>query len=381
VVASPSFAARHSSLSGNLLIQDTDDIFFFPHLVSMYNRMVTFDFGTNSGLGSGGMVFGGETVTLGLFAHRSDFIGAIPNAYLTRGDIDNINNDGEVDFPFGFPNALNWVDLLVGWGGKDGGNPWGIRFSVGRNNNDPDPDNVGADATAFNVIAGTRFNQWGAFDASVEFSIASLNDDDAINSQEASPWHLAAGIRRTPGDESDALRLGYLAMLSYLSGTNDITPVAGPPGTSTDFSSLNFVVGAGPVYKPNDRTNVAMYGTFEYDRNEGDNGTLSSTDTEVVIPGWNVAAEVEIASWLQFRSGLRSKYTFVSNRDETVGPPPVETEDKSNRLDFDWTTGIGVQWGNFTLDGFLDPSVMTSGTDLLGNSDDLFGMVTTTLRF
>ena len=59
-VASPSFAARRSSLSGNLLIQDQDDIFFFPHLVNAHKRMVTFDFGSNSGIGSGGMVFGNE---------------------------------------------------------------------------------------------------------------------------------------------------------------------------------------------------------------------------------------------------------------------------------------------------------------------------------
>jgi hypothetical protein len=64
-MASPSFAARRSSLSGNLLIQDVDDMFFFPQLVSMHKRMVTFDFGTNDGLGSGGMVFGTETFTFG----------------------------------------------------------------------------------------------------------------------------------------------------------------------------------------------------------------------------------------------------------------------------------------------------------------------------
>src|SRR5215510_8822362 len=99
VVASPAFAARRSSLSGNLLIQDADDMFFFPQLVAMHKRMVTFDFGTNSGLGSGGMVFGSEQISLGLFAHRSEFLGALDDAYFTRGDIDNINRDGAISLP------------------------------------------------------------------------------------------------------------------------------------------------------------------------------------------------------------------------------------------------------------------------------------------
>ena len=43
-LASPSSAvSRRSSLAGNLLIPDTDDIFIFPHLVTDHKRMVTFD--------------------------------------------------------------------------------------------------------------------------------------------------------------------------------------------------------------------------------------------------------------------------------------------------------------------------------------------------
>src|SRR5512145_2632715 len=54
-LASPGFAARRSSLGGNLLIKDVDDIFFLPQRVVDYNRLVTFDYGTSNGLGSGGM--------------------------------------------------------------------------------------------------------------------------------------------------------------------------------------------------------------------------------------------------------------------------------------------------------------------------------------
>src|SRR6266436_3017114 len=85
VLASPGHAARRSSLDGNLLIQDADDVFFFPHLVTMHKRMVTYDYGTNASTGSGGMVFGINNVTIGAFTHRSDFMGALTDAFFTRG--------------------------------------------------------------------------------------------------------------------------------------------------------------------------------------------------------------------------------------------------------------------------------------------------------
>ena len=55
-LASTGFAARRSSLGGNLLIKDTDDVFFYPHRVAEYNRLVTFDLGTDNSSGSGGIV-------------------------------------------------------------------------------------------------------------------------------------------------------------------------------------------------------------------------------------------------------------------------------------------------------------------------------------
>ena len=96
-LASPGFAARRSSLGGNLLIKDMDDIFFLPQRVVDYNRTLTFDYGSSNGLGSGGMIFGNENMTFGAFAHRSDFLAAIPNAFGTIGDIQTLSNDGQND--------------------------------------------------------------------------------------------------------------------------------------------------------------------------------------------------------------------------------------------------------------------------------------------
>lgn len=385
-VASPTFAARRSSLSGNLLIQDADDIFFFPQLVTMHNRMVTFDFGTVSDHGSGGMVFGNERVTLGLFAHRSEFLGTIDRAYFTRGDIDNIGNGGIIGV--GVADAMNWVDLLVGF--QAGDNPVGIRVSLAGDKFDQSvaPGDVGENkwgATAFNVVLGTRVASRG-IDGSIEFGYASTKDNTAATppataiTDEESPWEIALAARRTAIDESDALFLGWLGMFSYGSSTRDVT--SGTATSSVDYSTFALQVGVGPVYHPNARTNVAMYGTFDYIYAKQDLPTTAndSTLTSWAIPGWNVAAEVELTSWLQFRSGLRQRFSF--NKLKVEPPAPGNTnETKVNVLDFEWTTGIGLHAGNFSFDGYINPDALTQGTDLLGEGGRLFGMVSTTLTF
>lgn len=385
-VASPSFAARRSSLSGNLLIQDQDDIFFFPHLVTAHKRMVTFDFGPSSGIGSGGMVFGNEQVTLGAFTHRSDFLGALSDAFFTRGDIDHMGT-GIGSFPdvgsntIGVgvgPDALNWIDAIIGW--QMGETPWGIRFSLGRGNDDPaDPGTAPIDesVTAFNAIVGTRLNRWNA-DASIEFAFASATENDAVGKTESSPFHVALGVRRTAGEESDALVLGWLGTFGYSTGSVDVTPTGGTQ-SSTDRTSMDLVIGAGPVYKPNDRTNVAMYGTFEWADRKDESPVLTETHTNMVIPGWNIAAEVDLASWLQWRAGMQSKFRFATDKNEPT--PGTATEDKNNVLDFGWTTGLGMKIGQLQVDGMLNPTVLTSGTDLLGNDSSLFGLVSGTFHF
>lgn len=373
-------AARRSSLSGNLLIPDQDDIFFFPQLVTKHNRMVTFDFGTSSSLGSGGLVFGNEDVVLGAFTHRSDFIGALPSAFLTNGDINNIGEGGSLDIFGGLgPEALNWIDVLAGF--NVGETPMGVRFSLGRNatDNGADPA-VESDVTALNVIVGVTLDNFDS-DAAVEFAYASASDTPAPPAleSEVSPFGIAFGVRRRAGEPSDDLALGWVGMFNWISGSLD------QGGTEIgDGNQFNVVLGAGPIYRPNDRSTVAMYGTFEYDRSQFEAGTETDTETNLTIPGWNIAGEFELASWCQFRAGMRSRYIFVSDETEDTAPDPdVSVNAKSNELSFEWTTGLGFNVGGLQIDAFLNPDVITTGTDLLGEGGDgtVFGMVSTTLRF
>jgi hypothetical protein len=322
------------------------------------------------------MIFGNEQLTVGAFAHRGDFWGAIPSAFNTRGDIDNIGNDGELPSPVG-PDVLNWVDVLLGW--QLGENPWGVRFSVGHNSDDPAPDNVSASSTGFNIVVGTKLTQWNT-DASVEFAFLTAEDNTAAANSESSPFSIAAAARHLPAEEGDALGLGWLGEFHFNNGSIDVTPAMGM-GSTTDFSGFGFVGGLGPVYRPSARTNVAMYGTFEFSTDKNETSTTTNTETHIVIPGWHIGAEVEVASWLQARAGIVSRYIFDNHKAENT-MPVSETEDKDIDLVYEWTSGVGIHFDNFRVDGYFDPSVLTNGTSIFGtNSNRLFGLVTASYAF
>ena len=380
-LASTGFAARRSSLGGNLLIKDTDDIFFYPQRVSEYNRLVTYDFGSSSSSGSGGMIFGNESIVIGAFTHRSDFLGANRGAFFSIGDASHANNgrndlDGAITAgPSSGP--FNWIDLVLGWQGGD--NPWGARLSVGRAEIDPSGVDNKNDVTSVNVVVGFNVND---IDLSGEFSIASANTDTPgtpAGKTDSSPLGFAVSARKTATEESDDLQLGWLGMFSFLSGGGDVTPAGGGTTTTTDLSELSFVFGAGPVYTPHERTSVSMYGTFEYMRTKLESGSvLNETENVYVVPGWHIGAEVELSSWLQARAGVVSRFGIINDKDDAVTP---SDESQVSALDFDWHTGVGIVFDDFAIDGYIHPDVITSGTDLLGDSSDLFGLVTASYSF
>lgn len=383
-LASTGFAARRSSLGGNLLIKDTDDVFFYPHRVAEYNRLVTFDLGSGNSSGSGGIIFGNESIVFGAFSHRSDFLGATQSAFTSIGDAAHANNGrnnlgGNIDAgPAGGP--FNWIDLILGWQGGD--NPWGARLSIGRAELDlpPSPAEPGdpkSDVTSVNVAIGFNVND---IDLSGEFTIASAEDEVGSTGtvEDSSPLGFAVSARKSAVDESDDLQLGWLGMFSFVSAGGDSTPQGGA-ATKTDITETAFVFGAGPVYTPHERTSVAMYGTFEFLRRKRESGTATNTTSNAyVIPGWHIGAEVELASWLQARAGIVSRFAIANVKNDATDP---STETQATGLDFSWHTGIGIAFDDFMIDGYLNPEVITSGTDLLGNSDSLFGLVTASYSF
>ena len=69
----------------------------------------------------------------------------------------------------------------------------------------------------------------------------------------------------------------------------------------------------------------------------------------------------------------------IDNTKNTSGG--TTAEEQLAGLSFGWHTGVGFAFDNFKIDGYIDPAVVTAGTDLLGESGNLFGLVTASYSF
>src|SRR5262245_59992127 len=52
-VTSSAHAARRTALAGNLLIEDKDDLFLFPQLLTQYRNLIALDYGPSADTGNG----------------------------------------------------------------------------------------------------------------------------------------------------------------------------------------------------------------------------------------------------------------------------------------------------------------------------------------
>ena len=125
--ADTAHAARRTGLAGNLLIEDKDDLFLFPQLMTTYRNMIALDYGPSAGSGNAVLTLGDSDMAFGVALHRGDVLA--PHV------IDEVGASAGLpslfDTPFdtrGTPATL--VDFLLGMGQPE--SAWGLRASIGR---------------------------------------------------------------------------------------------------------------------------------------------------------------------------------------------------------------------------------------------------------
>lgn len=118
-IASSAYADRRSSLAGNMLIKDQDDVYTYPQLALEHRNLVSFDFFPGASLtdvlstgardeseelensnqiggaamgGSGLLLFGQENFAFGISSHREDIYGSTPQAFMGVGDLQLYGN-------------------------------------------------------------------------------------------------------------------------------------------------------------------------------------------------------------------------------------------------------------------------------------------------
>lgn len=422
-------ADRRSSLGGNLLIDDTDDVFIFPHRALEHVRLVTFDFGLNPGentpgaenanglVGNAGLIFGDENAAFGIFTHRNDFLNALPVAFSSFGDVDLLilsQNSGNANpglYPFdnfggaGFQQPLQWIDGVAAF--NLGGGELGVRLSVAHARDNSETDNDGAInttqsvANALNLIVGYGLEA-GDLDLDISgeltFGTQRVTDDpdgDAKDETTSSSIPTISVLARGRQRLARGVKFGMLGLLDFR-GVKVESDVADTV-SGTTARSLGIELGAGPIYEVTDRFTLATYATLGLRRTAFDPETNSdSSDDErtnliLTLPQLRISGEFQVLDWLQLRTGVQYAYFFNINEEKQGENNVAKTSDTANA--FRWIAGVGIdlrdknavgannKTSGLMINATLNHDFLLNGPHFIGGSEGMAAMLNLTYDF
>lgn len=308
-VASDAHADRRSSLNGNLLIEDVDDVYFYPQLALEYRNLVSFDYYPGASLtgiiggqgsdetaapaqgeqamgGGGLLLFGDENFAFGISSHRQDVFGSTVHGFLGAGDLytygpaanqawsyfgynsplppalSDTPNVGDAAGPnSNFLTPLQMVDLLLAFRLAPD-HSLGFRLSVGQNNASVEVDAPGLtekdswNTTAINLTAGYSVRSNIKLDVNLElglgffsngFETTQNNEPNYADSGTFLPSFTLSNRTLVPLQEN--IELGVVGIIhvnsSSVTNENGVSPQSSTTPLEYTEDSTNFFIEAG----------------------------------------------------------------------------------------------------------------------------------------
>lgn len=378
-------AARRDSLSGNLLIEDRDDVFIWPQLVVNNTNLVGFEYGPAAGAGNAYMFWGSDTAAMGVAIHRGDLFNPNLFPYGSVPGNPGVGALGDVQGPLAGVVGVNSgtiVDLFAGF--DIGGGLAGGRLAIGNGGNSITPadeniDEQSASETFFLLQGGYSLTGPLTLDTALTINFATASQDVGDDSPiEASNFGLGLKARGY-ADLGQPFELGFLGDVFYNSASIDRTPAPDGDTTTEDNSIFAIQGGAGPVWEVGGEDNdtvIAGYGVLGYASTSNDPDTDNDPNqtgtSSVILPGFNFAADIELTDWLFFRSGAQYLWTINGTSTETDdGDDETSTRAPGG---FGWNAGMGVEVGNFRFDGSFSNNFLTQGPNFIGGGTGFLTM-------
>jgi hypothetical protein len=378
-VSSTAHADRRTGYAGNLLIEDKDDVFLFPHLTSTYRNLISLDYGGNEASGNALLTLGNADLAYGVALHRGNVLNPYGFDRARNTEILALENPTTLLGPEAPQAPATMIDFMLSLGNI------GFRASIGRSltsTRDGDGDATGSENT---FLAGQfGWGNGGVRGESSKFDVSgglSLETGSAYAAGEDTGSGMNVGLTGLlrgylPQDEQ--LDLGILARLDVnsLSATTE-----GDPAVDRSVFGLGLSGGVGPAFRFGS-AQVAAYATlrFQYTSTEpnsefddDESGTLG-----ILIPGLNVATEIPLNDWFVVRTGAQYDW----NLSNTSGPGPDDEGSGSQGGTFGWNAGLGVIIDQFRFDGSLQHGFLLSGPNFIGgNTAGFFGIASVTYSF
>ncbi len=391
-------AARKASLADSRLIQDTEDIYLFPQVGVEYSQQLKLDYGPATSAGSGLALLGDENFTIGLGVFRGDLIDRyqyFPHAASDQGRLGNITNpileeEGLAPGPHTMADLFASADLgAASVGARLSFGSGGSLTMLDTNERIIHTQNFGALTAGFSLVGDFRLD----LSLTAELALGRHDDEsqpeqEDVRQGEGNAFMIGASTRGyMPMQEG--IELGFLADIHFNTDrwtTMPHNPDVGQTGVGNSFSLLG---GAGPVYTIDEGTQLAGYGVLGYMRNTFDPAAHDADqpggyDSRSVLPGFHLAADIELLEWLFFRTGVQYNFALETDGsyDVSDGASRGDTFERSRISQFGWRTGLGIEMGQFQLDGVFQDGFITGGPDFLGgNADGMFTMVSGSYHF
>lgn len=354
--------ARRAGLADSALIEDRDDLYFFPQRLTEHPNVIELSYGGTAASGNGLLTLGTGGSVLALAVHRGD--AQLPHASSSLAAL-----RAPVSL-FGPPFTVapaTIVDLL--YGVRLSGAELGLRLSLGHGRQSTTTGGLDTGESDTFVMGEVGYG-WGErgrntrvdLSAAITLDLASANVADTDTDKGTFFGFSALARAFIPLDQ--ALDLGVLGAAGIAhNGLSNEQNMVGPP----DRSQLGFNLGGGigPALSLG-KVSLAAYALVNLRVDSQDPNTDASDDETstrtFVLPGVHMALEVPLTDWLFVRTG--AQYTF--NWRGTSAP--ADSGSAQHDATFGWNAGLGVVIDQLRFDGSLQQGFVTGGPDFIGGT-------------
>src|SRR5690554_669763 len=412
--------ARRNSLMGNRLVLDREDVFAFPQLATQYANLVGFDYGANAETGNALLIVGDKSGAFGVSLHRGNLFASEMYPYAAGNGV-----LGEPNSPYS--GALGAFNIRTGnivdvFGGYDLGTGLiGARLALGNGGMSATPANDAIDeqsAVEFFTVLQLGYSMRGrlALDTALNIKFSTMSFEQGDETPQSGTQFGVGLDARGIYDLRGQMELGFVGGLNFVN--NGLDNEAGGNTLSSSETSFAIQAGVGPVWtiestraaapavqaapttdaygtpqpatpapaveSEGDGTTIAAYALLGYQMNSNDPNTDNDDDgngsSQIILPGLQLAADIELLDWLYFRSGAQYRWVIAGASTETGdgddstgirGPGATSTGYNNG---FGWSTGLGVKVGDFRFDGTLANNFLLNGPNFIGGGS---GFLTT----
>jgi hypothetical protein len=358
---------RVSTMGGvGFYIHDNSNIFYFPGTIYSYSGQVYGEFRVKSSPNS---------YTIGVNYPVGDY--SVVGAYLNRP----VPITAPTLNPNGNRVILNQTTDLF-YGTQMTNFDFGVKLSIGLDDFKQDyagpPASTAKESARYLALGAGLSSEKMDVGAMVEMPSAKYDTTGLTNKWSGVGF---AALGRLFYGEGNT-KLVPLIVFNYRSTNTKI----GTPEVKTDFTDLNFGLGAGLNHQLSENNLLVMavelFG-LQSSKEKPPAPANKITDSRTTLPGLYMGLESKIKSWLIGRLGAAQVWQETKHKVESQAAPPAATTETSTRASqYNVTFGLGINFGDFTADAAINEGLFFDGPNFIdGTTNPLASRLAVVYKF